>query len=190
MEKKKSLSIKQICSILTLSSAAIGIIVCAIIDVAINKAFTWSLYPIVSIILACSLSLPIIQKGKKGIVPALCVLTVAIIPYLHVLDRITGTDGIITKVGGVIAGLVLIYLWVMYMIMKRCKSRKCMGFGIAMILAAPLCVLINYSLSITLAPEAATFDVWDILDIVILVAGGVGLIGFDFILKRMKHNDK
>lgn len=190
MEKKKNLSIKQICSILSLASAAIGIIVCAIIDVAVNSAFTWSLYPIVSIVLACSLALPIIQKGKKGIVPALCVLTVAIIPYLHVLDKIAGTAGVITKVGSAIAGLGLIYLWLMCLIMKRCKNRKCMGFGIAMILAAPLCVLINYSLSLTLTPETAAFDVWDILDIVILVAGGIGLIGFDCILKRTKHNDK
>ena len=183
-ENKKKLSVKQICSILSLASAAIGIIVCAIIDVAINDAFTWSLYPIVSIVLACSLVLPIIQKGKKGIAPALCVLTVAIIPYLHVLDRIAGTEGVITKVGSMIAGLVLIYLWLICLIMKHCKNRKCMGFGIAMILAAPLCVLINYSLSLTLTPEAATFDVWDVLDIVILLVGGAVLIGFDIVLKK------
>lgn len=184
MKKKKNLSVKQICSVLSLASAAIGIIVCAIIDVVINSAFTWSLYPIVSIILACSLALPIIQKGKKGIMPALCVLTVAIIPYLHVLDKIAGTEGTITKVGGTVAGLVLIYLWLMCLIMKRCKNRKWMTFGIAMILAAPLCVLINYSLSLTLTPKAAAFDVWDILDIVILLVGGAALIGFDFILKK------
>lgn len=184
MEKKKNLSVKQICSILSVASSAIGIIVCAIIDVAINSAFTWSLYPIVSIILACSLALPVILKGKKGIVPAMCVLTAAMIPYLYALDKIAGTDGIITKVGGVIAGLTLIYLWLMCFIMKLCKSRKCMAFGIAMILAAPLCILINYSLSLTLAPEAAAFDVWDVLDIVIMITGGAALIGFDFVLKK------
>lgn len=190
MEKRNNLSVKQICSILSLASATIGIIVCAIIDVAINSAFTWSLYPIASIVLACSLALPIIQKGKKGIVPALCVLTVAIIPYLHVLDQIAGTEGLILKVGGVVSAIVLVYLWLMCLIMKRCKNRKWMGFGIAMILAAPLCVLINYSLSLTLTPEAAAFDVWDILDIVILVVGGLGLIGIDFILKRTRHSGK
>ena len=184
MGEKKNLSAKQICSIFSLTSAAVGIIVCAIIDVAISGTFTWSLYPIISIILACSLALPIIQKGKKGIVPAFCVLTVAIVPYLHVLDRIAGTGTIITKVGGTVAGLVLIYLWLVYLIVKRCNYRKFMGFGIAMILAAPLCVLINYSLSLTLTPEAATFDMWDVLDIVILLAGGAALIGFDFILKK------
>lgn len=188
MEKKKKLSIEQLCSILSLASAAIGIIVCSIIDLSINSAFTWSLYPIVSIVLACALILPFILKGKKGIVPALGVLTVTIIPYLHVLDKIAETEGMILKVGGVISAIVVIYLWLVCLIMKLCKNRMWMGFGIAMILAAPLCVLINYSLSLTLTPEAGSFDVWDILDIGILVAGGIGLIGLDFILKRKKSD--
>lgn len=32
--------------------------------------------------------------------------------------------------------------------------------------------------------KAAAFDVWDVVDIVILLAGGAALIGFDFILKK------
>lgn len=190
MEQKKYIRAKQICSIALLATAVIGIVVCSIVDVAINSAFTWSLYPIVSIVLACALILPFVLKGKKGIVPALGVLTVTIIPYLHVLDKIAETEGLILKVGGVVSAIVLVYLWLMCLIMKLCKNRKWMGLGILLILAAPLSVLINYSLSLTLTPEAASFDVWDVLDIVILVAGGIGLICLDYILRRMKNNNK
>ena len=139
MDKKKSLRLKQIGGGVFFALSAIGMIVCAIVDVAINRAFTWSLYPIVSIILACVLAFPVIHKGKNGILPMLCVLTVAIFPYLYALDTIAGTEGLMIKVGGVIACLVLLYLWLMYPIMKRCQNRKCMGFGVAMLLAAPLC---------------------------------------------------
>lgn len=184
MEQKKYIRAKQICSIILLAIAIAGIVVCSIVDVAIHSAFTWSRYPISSIIFACAVMFPIIIRGTKGILPSLGFLTVLIFPYLYALDKIAGTEGLILKVGGVVSAIVLVYLWLMCLIMKRCKNRKWIGCGIALILAAPLCVLINYSLSITLTPEAGAFDVWDILDIAILAAGGIGLIGLDFILKR------
>ena len=188
MEQKKYIRTKQICNIILLATAVIGIIVCSIVDVAINSAFTWSRYPISSIIFACGVIFPIILRGTKGILTSLGFLTVLIFPYLYALDKIAGTEGLILKVGGVVSAIVLVYLWLMCLIMKLCKNRKWMGFGILLILAAPLSVLINYSLSLTLTPEAAAFDVWDILDIVILVASGIGLIGLDFILKRKKSD--
>ena len=183
MEEKKR-NIKQLCTILSFALSAIGIIVCFVIDVAINSAFTWSLYPITSIIFVYILTFPVINSGKKGLVPALCVLTVTIIPYLYTLDKIIGTEGVIVRVGGVIACLVLIYLWLLCLIKKLCKGRVWMGIGIAILLAAPLSVLINYSLSITLSPEVASFDVWDVINCVVLFITSAILISVDFILKR------
>lgn len=43
----------------------VGIAACAICDVAISHAFTWSLYPISSIIFAWLVFIPIIRFGKK-----------------------------------------------------------------------------------------------------------------------------
>ncbi len=190
MEQKKYIRAKQICSIVLLATAVISIVVCSIVDAAINSAFTWSLYPISSIIFAGAVIIPMVLRGTKGVLMSLGSLTVLIFPYLYALDKIAGTEGFILKVGGVISAIVLVYLWLMCLILKLCKNRKCIGFGILLILAAPLSVLINYSLSITVTPEAAAFDVWDILDIVILVAGGIGLLGLDFVLIRTKRNDK
>lgn len=184
MEQKKYIRAKQICSIALLATAVIGIVVCSIVDVAINSAFTWSLYPISSIIFACGVIFPIVLRGTKGILTSLGFLTVLIIPYLYALDKIASADGIILKVGGVVSAIVVVYMWLMCLIMKLCNNRKWMGFGIMLILAAPLCVMINYSLSLTLTPEAAAFDVWDILDIVILAISGIGLICIDLILKK------
>lgn len=111
-------------------------------------------------------------------------LTVLIVPYLFVLDKLTATEGLLLKAGAAVAAISLIFLWSVCFIMKRCKNRKLLGAGISTILAAPVCVLINYSLSLTLTPEAGAFDVWDVLYIVILVVVGLALISFDMILKK------
>lgn len=113
-------------------------------------------------------------------------LTVLIVPYLFALDKIAATEGLILKAGAVVAFISMIFLWSVWFIMKRCKNRKLLGAGISTILAAPVCVLINYSLSLTLTREAGAFDVWDVLDIVILVIAGLALISFDLIIKNKK----
>lgn len=190
MKKTNGLNTRQIISILLLASAVIGIAVCFIVDISLNGTFTWSLYPLVSIILMCCVCLPVILKGIRGIVPSICVLTFTLIPYLYTLDVIAGSNGRIIKVGAAAASLSLAYLWVVFLIVRRHKGRLLRGFGLAMILAAPLCLMINYSLSFTLSPEAAVFDIWDVLDLIILIAGGICLVGFDYITRRIKAVEK
>lgn len=84
------------------------------------------------------------------------------------------------------AVIALAYLWSVFFIMKRFKSRKLLGGGISAILAAPVCIIINCSLSFLITPEAGIFNVWDILDIIILTASGLLMICFDLIIR--KHN--
>lgn len=179
--------LELICSISLTALFLGGIAVCAIVDVAINNGFSWSLYPINSIVFVWFVLFPIILSGKKGILPSMGILTVLIVPYLFALDRIAGGEGLILKAGAIIAAISLIFLWSVWFIMKRCKNRKWIGAGISTILAAGVCVLINYSLSLTLTPEAAAFDVWDLLNIVILVVAGLAMISLDLILEKRKE---
>lgn len=179
--------LELICSISLTALFLGGIAVCAIVDVAINNGFSWSLYPISSIVFVWFVLFPIILFGKKGILPSMGVLTVLIVPYLFALDRIAGVEGLIFKAGAIIAAIFLIFLWSVWFIMKRYKNRKWIGAGISTILAAGVCVLINYSLSLTLTPEAAAFDVWDLLNIVILVVAGLAMISLDLILEKRKE---
>ena len=184
--QKKYSTIKLVLSLSFTALMLISIIACAIVDVAITNSFTWSLYPISSIIFAWCVLFPLVYGGKNGIVPSMIAITVLIVPYLFVLDMLAATGGVILKAGAAVAAISLIFLWSVCFIMKRCKTRKLLGAGISTILAAPVCVLINYSLSLTLTPEAGAFDVWDVLDIVILVVVGLALISFDMILKKLR----
>lgn len=178
---------KKLRLILSLSFIAVltvGIIVCSIVDAAISGSLTWSLYPISSCIFAGCVMFPALFSGKRGILTSMIMLTILIIPYLFVLDRIAGTDGLILRVGAVSAVIALAYLWSVFFIMKRFKSRKLLGGGISAILAAPVCIIINCSLSFLITPEAGIFNVWDILDIIILTASGLLMICFDLIIRK------
>ena len=164
----------------------ISILVCAIVDVVISNSFTWSLYPISSILFASCVLFPTAHSGKKGILPSMIVLTILIVPYLFVLDKIAMTNGMIVKAGSIVAVIVLVFFWGVFFIMRCFKNRKMIGVGISIILAAPMCVLVNYALSKTLTPEAGVFDAWDVLDIFILVVAGLALICFDLIIRKYR----
>ena len=182
--QKKYSVIKLVLSLSFTALLLIGIIVCAIADVAITNSFTWSLYPISSIIFVWCVLFPIVYSGRKGIIFSLISLTILIVPYLFTLDSIATTEGLILKVGVAVSAISIIFLWSIWFVMKRCKNRKLLGAGISTLLAAPICVLINFSLSLTLTPEASAFDVWDVLSIVILVVAGLALISLDLIMKK------
>lgn len=172
--RKRDGTIKLWCVAAFTALLAVGIVVCTTVDVALNSAFTWSLYPISSIIFAWCVLFPLIRSGKTGAVRSLTALTILIIPYLFALDRISGADGVLIKAGAAVSAISLAYLWSVFLIMKRAK-RKLIGAGISTILAAPVCALINCSLALVLTPQAGVFDVWDALSVIILIAVGAAL---------------
>ncbi len=183
--QKKYSMIKLAATISITTLFAIAFAVCVIVDVAINQAFTWSLYPSSSLVFVWCILFPILHSGKKGMLYSLIVLTVLIVPFLFVIDLIAEANDLVWKTGTVVSVIALLLIWSVAIIMKRC-NRKLIGAGISTILAAPVCVLINYSLSLILTFEAGAFDVWDVLSIVILVFAGLAMIYIDLILKKRK----
>lgn len=172
---------------LTLMSL-VAVLVCSVVDVAINRGFTWSLYCICSVILAWCLIFPITQKGVKGIFYSLITLTVLIFPYLFVIDILVAGDGAVFRIGSAVSLISVAFLWCVTFLMRMFEKRRLIGAGIATILSAPLCLLINWSLSILISPEAGAFDIWDLLDVVILVTAGAALIGLDVIIEVYRKN--
>lgn len=75
----------------------VGIIVCAICDVAISGAFTWSLYPISSILFVWFVFMPLIKYGSKGTLGSLTAFSILIIPFLYVLSKIIDNNELSDK---------------------------------------------------------------------------------------------
>lgn len=172
MEKKKY-------SILLSSLFLVAIIVCFICDVAIHSHFTWSLVAVVSILFVWGLLMPIIKLGKKGICWSLLVLSVLLLPFLYILEKLLVVSHLFL-LGTCISLVSLWYIWSVYFLFKVLTKRKWLVVGIAFFLAIPLELFIHIILVRFVIASTITF--WDYLSMGILF-----LLAFFFSLKDISR---
>lgn len=144
----------------------IGVLVCAICDIAISGSLTWSPIPASSIIFAWVISLPIIILGKKGIVGGLISLSIFIFPYLYILSDLVKNKAVFS-IGAIMAIISIVFFWLLLLIFYRLRSRKLLAAGIAFLLSIPFTLTINIILSRMISEPI--IDVWDILSAFILL---------------------
>lgn len=166
-------------SILMLS----GIAVCSICNIAISGSFTWSLYPISSIIFAWLILFPIIKFGSKGLLRSLITLSVSIIPFLYVISRINGNN-LIMPIAVKTSVLSLIYLWCVYCIFKKLKKQKLKATSLSLLLLLPLCIAINLCIAKILS--VSFLDIWDLLSFALIIISAVILLIIDYRIKHKK----
>lgn len=97
-----------------------GIISCIIVNFAIDRKITWSIYPILSIPFGWLLLMPLIIK-KHGLLLSFCSLTVITLPYLFLLEKITPVKHWFLPLGipSAIAGVITV--WILYLIYRFLK---------------------------------------------------------------------
>lgn len=156
------------------SLCLIGTMVCAICNLAISKALTWSLIPISCIVFSWIISCPIILFGNQGISKCLLLLSIFIIPFLYILSILINEISIFT-IGAMISIISIIYLWCIFGIFKLLKTRKYKALGIAFLSMIPFGLLINSVLfKMILEP---IIDKWDILlAFILLIVASIFLI--------------
>ena len=165
----------------------LGVITCAIVDLAISGAFTWSLFPMSSIVLAWCLFFPAIKYGVKGIPVSLIAITVLIAPYLFFLDKVLIINNFAVEqflniaIWTAVVGIV--FMWALFTLFKLLKSRKLLASAIAIILVIPTDLAINIILSRTIG--APIFEVWDALS-AIITAAAAGFLFYRDYAKRKK----
>ena len=158
----------------------LGIVVCMICNFAVTGALTWSLYPISSIIFVWAVTFPLIVHQQKGMLISLCSFTVLLCPFIWVLSRLTGVE-MVFDTGWRISAAVILYLWIVYVIMKKWRMRKWFAAGIKIFGGIMLCIVINLVVSALFA--APVTDVWDIIAYVIM-----GMLAFGcFVCDRIKQ---
>ncbi len=144
----------------------LGILVCSICDVAITGELTWSSITLSSIIFTYVISFPIVILGKKGITGSLIALSIFLIPYLYLLGILINVSAVFT-IGWRMSLISIVYLWIIFFVSCRLHARKFRAAGISVLLAIPLTICINVTLSKLLSEPRA--DIWDILTIFILL---------------------
>ena len=163
---ENNMSKNMIISIVISITLLIGIIVCAICDIAISGNLTWSLIPISSIIFTWVVSFPIIILGKKGIIGSLISESIFVIPYLYILRDLVNVKAVFS-VGAIMAIISTVYLWLLFVIFNRLRVRKLVATGITFLLSIPLMLIINIILSRMISEPI--IDIWDILSVFILL---------------------
>lgn len=179
--KRKIISFRNVFSISFSILLLMGIIVCSICDVAISGTFTWSLYPISSILFAWFVFVPLIKYGSKGIRGSLTVFSILIIPFLCVISKIVDNN-LIMLIGIRMALLSIAYLWCVYLIFRKLKERKIIATACSLLLAIPLFIIINVSLAGILS--VSSFDIWDILTFSIMIVGVIILYMVDYFIRH------
>lgn len=179
-------SLQNICFIAFSSLLFIGILVCAICDLAISASFTWSLIPISSIIFAWLILSPVIKRGAEGIRGSMLALSILIIPYLYVLDHILRAGDLFLPIGVRISVISVVFLWVVFIIFKKIRSRKLLAAAMAFLFAIPVHILINVSLSKLISEPL--IDLWDILSLSIIVITAIILFAIDSSIHKRQSN--
>lgn len=159
-------------------SLLLGIIVCVVCDIAISGTFTWSRYPTSSVLFAWLVLLPLVKSGEKGIVCSLAALSLLIVPFLCVLDYLIGGASIV-PIGTYAALVSILYLWIVWFLFHKMKSRKWLAGGVSLLLSVPLCLAINGGVAHFLSQPM--FDMWDLISCVVLFVAAALLVFIDYL---------
>jgi hypothetical protein len=99
--------------------AVIG--VCLIINVSISRVITWAFYPIISILFGWAITITAILKERGKLIYSLLVSNILLLPYLFILEKITGVNGWFINLGLPLAVTVMITMWAFYFIYTKLK---------------------------------------------------------------------
>lgn len=165
-KEENSINKNMLIAIIFSITLFIGMIVCAICDIAISGDLTWSLIPISSIIFTWVVSLPFIILGKKGILGSLISVSIFIIPFLYILSELVRGKAVFS-IGAVIAIISVVFLWLIFITFRRLRLRKLAATGITFLISIPYMLTINIILSRMISEPI--FDIWDILSVFILM---------------------
>lgn len=109
----------------------IAIGTCIIVNYAIDQRITWAAYPILSVPVGWLIVTPTLFRKYIG---SLCALTLSVIPFLYLLERITPVPDWFYPIGlpAAIAGIVVI--WVIYLLFRYIKMSLWYKFAITVFL--------------------------------------------------------
>jgi hypothetical protein len=98
---------------------AIG--VCVICDIALNKKLVWSWYPLFSVAFGWVVLAPLTLGGKRGLWFSLLTLTISVLPFLWLLERVTPVSGWFDEIAAPSAVITLAATWLMALIVRFIK---------------------------------------------------------------------
>jgi len=182
--KSKVKSMQSVCITAFSILLFLGIIACAVCDLAISRGLTWSLIPISSCVFAWFLLAPFIKYGIKGVVGTLTAHSILIVPFLLVLNSLIDSNGLILSIGIRMSVISIIYFWSVFVLFKILKARKLIALAVSLLLSIPCSLIINFVLLKIIS--TSLFDVWDAMSAAIITGLTIIFFFMDYYIRKMK----
>lgn len=176
---------KLIASLIFSIVLCLGIAVCAICDLAISRRLTWSLIPIASIVFAWFAAYPLIRCGFRAVPLSLAAVTVLIIPYLAVLDRLIDSTELILPIGARISVMTVVYLWVVFALFTLLCRRKFLAGAFAVL----GCELLDMGIYFCLSRYNIDAE-FDLLNFYICIVTAIGLFIMDYVSRKKQITER
>ena len=112
----------------------IAIGVCLIVDFAINKRIVWAGYPIISVMFAWVVMLPLLLAKRNKVLFSLIAATITTIPFLFLLDNLTPVKDWAYGLGMPIAIVSIVITWIVFLIFSYLQINLWFKFAIAVFL--------------------------------------------------------
>lgn len=136
---------KLIAAILAIS-LLIAVSTCVIVEFAVSLTLSWSFLVIAGCVMGGCLFIPPLLYKKRGFFISLILLTVLIMPFLAVIEKITaditGYDGWLWKIGFPVSLIWLIFLWLM-VVLRKLRLNIWFYISIGVLLCLPGDLLTN-----------------------------------------------
>ena len=131
----------------------VSIVVCLIVNIAIDRQITWAKYPLFSVPFGWAVLLPLLTK-KHRMVLLLCFLTLLILPYLYFISKITPVTDWFLPIGlpAAIAGI--ISCWLMFLLFRFVRINGWYKASVSVFwLGVIIAPVINYYVNIYLGED-------------------------------------
>lgn len=163
--------------------------ICAVCDLAVFGALTWSFYPIASLIFAWVVLSPLLWHGTKGIRGCLVLLSFSLIPFLFALAWLLQMPPLFLPISLRMAGIGLVFLWGVYWIFRRWTQRRIFALALCSLWAVFAHVAVNFTLSRLI--QTPFLDGWDWFTIAVFLCLAVFFLQLDrkLFLPRQRAED-
>lgn len=96
----------------------VAVIVCILCNIAINHHMSWLVYPVLSLLFGWGVLMPLIYRGKDGVLHSLGLFSALILPYLLILEQWTSSVRWFISIAFPITFSVILLIWIAYFIQK------------------------------------------------------------------------
>ncbi|MCL2678167.1 MAG: DUF6320 domain-containing protein [Clostridiales bacterium] len=151
---------------------------CVIVDLAMTRQITWSAYVILSVAFGWLVLSPLVMR-KRGATLSLCAVTLFILPYLYLLEKITPGDAWFAGLGIPAAVIGVVMLWALFTIFRIFKINLWYKGALALFLGGAVAApLVNRYVDAFTGEPSSPLSYFINISSCLLIAVALGVLGF------------